>query len=1336
MGHSKRERSSSGSPSREKKRKREKRKHKEKHKRKKYLKEKKEKLHRKHSSRSSCSSRSSSSDSEFRSRYSSEHKNKDSKKTKRQVYERRSNSSDRPKSKSPLRLNTESGAMSADQSESKSPRGQSVRGGESSCYHSQSRSPKHLVRQRSRSPSPCQTYLGKDILRTETEIFKSEFEMPKSALHLSTLNSEAYSQPSIVPQDRNLDSDSNVDSEDELMFDWENHRSVLNQMFFRDEDVIKRGSEEYFDFWKFLKKYHGLQKQKKIREMCSSKPSRGSSEGRSVSLLYQLPLQYDKRYNINFALNFKDIDDLQRRLPPQDLEDGKKRLSRKKLVEIKFIILLYLDFMQKQRFEKLKKLRSSQANLPIAEHKEEIISTVKKNNVVIIAGDTGCGKSTQVPQYLLSAGFLNIACTQPRRIACISLSKRVAYETLNEFGSKVGYQIRFEKNKTEHTRIVFLTEGLLLRQVSVCSSLSMYDVIILDEIHERHLDTDFLLGVMKCLLMQRNDVKVVLMSATINIDLFHNYFMGKAPVIQVPGRLYPIKLQYFPIPTIEQASKREKINPAPYVRILQLIDNKYPDNERGDLLIFLSGMSEISTVVEAAKIYASQTNRWIVLSLHSTLSVSEQEKVFDVPPEGVRKCIVSTNIAETSVTIDGVRFVVDSGKVKEMSYDSQSKMRKLKEFWISQASAEQRKGRAGRTGPGTCFRLYSEQEYSSFSQYSTPEIKRVPLDSLILQMISMGLPNIRLFPFIEPPTIESLENSLCALKSQAAVTDAEELTTIGKLLSQLPMDVSLGKMLIMGSLFHQVEPVLSLSAAMSVQSPFTNRAHRDPECVASIKSLESDHGDPFTLLASYREWLSVKHEGHENSRKWCRRRGLEEQRFYEMTKLRHQFAQLLHDSGLQDIAGCSRAHLTSAERAQRSGQLRQLRELKRELHKERPRKTKVLKVFQGESVPSDDEDVRTDIKDVDFRIKNDQKQLQDIYQSSTVQSYKDMIMLKIILCSGLYPNVAIADEHNNYKPGSEQLFHTSSKPFAALHPNSVFASHPEVLQVVDSDIIELPGFTARHPASTKHQLLAYVSLLETNKPYLVDTLRVPAAQVLLLFGHNLDSNADLTVIACDNFIELKFPDAMSAQNLVFQAVQLRLKWKHLLDLRIRATTPSIENQDRLITEANRLEKDLMVGLVDFFLTETIYSKRRLLAADIKVLHKGPGPGDCILSENPFSDCGGEPCRFNDIKGGVDLTDFFTYNCLLDTECTVTTITTYDTVCPYCDQEFHLTTLDRLAHMAQCLKHTMQSSTAADDKVEDGSDGDPTKKKYVCDICNRTIWLSIKDIFRHKKSHMA
>ena len=307
--------------------------------------------------------------------------------------------------------------------------------------------------------------------------------------------------------------------------------------------------------------------------------------------------------------------------------------------------------------------------------------------------------------------------------------------------------------------------------------------------------------------------------------------------------------------------KSGRFDPSPYIRVLQAIDHKYPIKERGDVLIFLSGMSDIMAVVEAAKDYANRSKSWIVLALHSALSVAEQDKVFDFPPEGVRKCIVSTNIAETSVTIDGVRFVVDSGKVKEMSFDTTYKMQRLQEFWISRASAEQRKGRAGRTGPGVCYRLYDESDYDALQEYSTPEIRRVPLDSLVLQMISMGLPDARRFPFIEPPPMSTVETSIAFLKEQGALSVDETLTTVGRMLAQLPVDVVVGKMLIMASVFDMIDVVVTVAAALCVQSVFTAKSQRDYDACSLRKSLESDHGDPLTLLNAFDAWVSVKAEG-------------------------------------------------------------------------------------------------------------------------------------------------------------------------------------------------------------------------------------------------------------------------------------------------------------------------------------------------------------------------------------------------------------------------------------------------------------------------------------------
>lgn len=284
--------------------------------------------------------------------------------------------------------------------------------------------------------------------------------------------------------------------------------------------------------------------------------------------------------------------------------------------------------------EKLEKYR---AELPITAYANAILHTLAQHRVLLVAGDTGCGKSTQVPQILMQAGYRKIACTQPRRIACSSLARRVSYETLNEFGSEIAYQVRFEKTKTKRTRILFLTEGLLLRQYAADPTLSMYDVIIVDEVHERHMMGDFLLALLKRLLQTRQDLYVVLMSATINAELFAQYF--DAPTLNVPGRMYTVKTHYWTSDKEDKnlvndaeynrrqraivkesvPSKSERIDPAPYRRVMEYIDQSIPITERGDLLIFMSGINEITQLSEALKEYADHNKQWIILMLHSTL---------------------------------------------------------------------------------------------------------------------------------------------------------------------------------------------------------------------------------------------------------------------------------------------------------------------------------------------------------------------------------------------------------------------------------------------------------------------------------------------------------------------------------------------------------------------------------------------------------------------------------------------------------------------------------------------------------------------------------------------
>ncbi|GFS00064.1 pre-mRNA-splicing factor ATP-dependent RNA helicase DHX15, partial [Elysia marginata] len=933
------------------------------------------------------------------------------------------------------------------------------------------------------------------------------------------------------------------------------------------------GSQEHEDFWAFVARYQDFQKKKLQRSKAN--PSSDPSNEKKLDGGLNLPQKYDVQYKVNISFLCKEFDVFlkKNRLVDYQLE---KELTRDRVFQFRTILIHFLDFQQKQKFQKLHKIRHDQRNLPIYQYREKIVDTLRQHQVVVVAGDTGCGKSTQVPQYLMEAGYEKIACTQPRRIACISLSKRVGYETLNEYGSQVAYQVRFEKSKTAATKVLFLTEGLLLRQMTTDPLLEMYSVIVIDEVHERHIFTDFLLGVLKCVLMQRKDLKLVLMSATINIGLFSGYF-NDAPVIKVPGRLYPIELEYCPI-TRDDTSDSRRLDPTPYLRIMQKIDHKYPATERGDLLIFLSGMSEIMSVVEAAKAYAQQMKRWIVLPLHSALSVEEQDKVFDIAPEGIRKCIVSTNIAETSVTIDGVRFIVDSGKVKEMSFDPKYKMQRLQEFWISRASSEQRKGRAGRTGPGVCYRLYDETDYNEFQDYSTPELQRVPLDSLILQMISMGLPDARKFPFIEPPEMSSLENSIQFLKEQGALASDESLTPIGQMLSMLPVDVIIGKMLIMGSIFNMIDPILSITAAMSVQSPFTNKAYTNSEAVTARKPLESDHGDPFTLLNAFDEWIQVKAQG-QGTRKWSKRRGLEEQRFYEMTKLKRQFNDLLRDHHLLDGGEPTQQYLSSEQRRAKHGERKRLAQLRRDKMRERKRR-KVLTMEDEEYKISDEEGdgKESDIKDLEFRLSNDLSQLQETSNKSRSFTLRDVNLVKIILCSGLYPQVAIADDCNTYKRDSEQAFHTKSKPFMLLHPTSTFAANPDVLMPKDAGGKRPAPSDLRGLMSSKHELLSYVST-----------------------------------------------------------------WQALLKVRLQDTFQGIDEERRVSPRAKQLERMLASKLTEFLTSEFVYAVRRVLPAEVQRAYLGPGKaGDKAVMQDMLTK-GDKSAKEHPIKGGIQVTDYFTYN---------------------------------------------------------------------------------------------
>nr|VZI25706.1 unnamed protein product [Spirometra erinaceieuropaei] len=1155
-------------------------------------------------------------------------------------------------------------------------------------------------------------------------------------------------------------------------FDIKAHKKRLTEIFFPNNSraVLQRDSSEFQDFWKFAEKLQTF-------ILYRSTPTDFAHGTR----------RYDRTLRLNMQTkNYRLEDYLRHRMGDSRAEYG---LSDRNLYCAHLMFDMYLDFLVKQKWARIKKLRRDRLNLPIAAFRTPILEGLSRSQVVVVAGDTGCGKSTQVPQYLAAATketcpasdadkrreeggtagetclqYRRIAVTQPRKIACISLAARVSTEMLCERGTKVGYQVRFEKHKSKATQILFLTEGLLLRQMQSDPFLKEYDVVVLDEVHERHWQTDCLLGLMKCLVLARPEIRLVLMSATINVNLFASFF-DSCPIIQVPGRLFPITVKYCPLTPAELAASQDRMDPAPYVRLLQHIDVAYPVSERGDLLVFLPGMAEIQAVMEACKAYAEHTKRWIILPLHSALPASSQEKIFHSPPDGIRKCVLATNIAETSVTIDGIRFVADSGRVKELTWDALSRMRRLKETAISQASANQRKGRAGRTGPGVCFRLFQEEEYRQFQAFTTPEIRRVPLDILVLQMMAMGLPDVKRFPFIEPPEMKSIDEALQTLVAHGALAKGANpssplgITPLGKLLADLPVDLSLGRMLIMASLFRLVEPVLSLAAGLAVQNPIA--AVRSGEArlrqADALKPYESDHGTPFMIAELFDEWVKIKsnsaaraglvrrnnagEDSSENSRsthseRWCRRLGLEEQRLYEVVRLRTQFLELLRESGLYTPNSSASAPVGGGDSGRQFqpsvGHRRALRQAQHREHLHAKRRRLLTLQDNAEDDADDDGDDDDDdgrsvsltsvsrlhqwlsgsgkggaqattsalsgtglsVRDLELVLCHNVEELAEWADRRKNLTKADIMLLKVVLTSGLYPQLAVPDPANAYRvatkggaagPGAEMLFHTPTKAFVMLQPTDVFVRQPDCLfahsrEIEESGSVESEGSggkplppSKQHKAVSSqfacdHQLLAYLDLLETTKPYLVNTIRVPALPTLLLYAREIDTNANVTRIVFDRWIEVELLDAEAAQRSLAAAIWLRTSLDRLLRLKLaesqarqlkvsdedsggveglggagdNTVETSNSKRDARALECRRLQRLLREHLAAFLGRNGagLHTLKKLHAADVKKLFVQSKSGEAAAVSVKA-----DHVHVNPEKGGYQVTPYLTIDSL-------------------------------------------------------------------------------------------
>ena len=456
------------------------------------------------------------------------------------------------------------------------------------------------------------------------------------------------------------------------------------------------------------------------------------------------------------------------------------------------------------------------SNLPVVEKKQAIYEAIKHHQVVIIAGETGSGKTTQIPKICLELGLGvkgYIGHTQPRRLAARSVANRIAEELKTEIGQLVGYKVRFSDHVSDSTLIKLMTDGILLAEIQQDKLLLQYDTIIIDEAHERSLNIDFILGYLKQLLPKRPDLKVIITSATIDVERFSNHF-NHAPIIEVSGRTYPVEVRYRPV-IFSEDSESDKNND--FQPIINAID-ELSSESAGDILIFLTGEREIRDLADTLrKLELKHTE---ILPLYARLSASEQNRIFQ--PHNGRRIVLATNVAETSLTVPGIKYVIDPGLARISRYSYRTKVQRLPIEPISQASANQRKGRCGRTSDGICIRLYDEQDFLSRPEFTEPEILRTNLASVILQMTSLGLGDIAAFPFVESPDSRYIRDGIRLLEELGAIYTKHHhyhLTDIGRILSQLPIDPRLARMLVEARQLGCIKEVMIITAALSIQDP-------------------------------------------------------------------------------------------------------------------------------------------------------------------------------------------------------------------------------------------------------------------------------------------------------------------------------------------------------------------------------------------------------------------------------------------------------------------------------------------------------------------------------------
>ncbi|KAH8102820.1 P-loop containing nucleoside triphosphate hydrolase protein [Cristinia sonorae] len=542
-------------------------------------------------------------------------------------------------------------------------------------------------------------------------------------------------------------------------------------------------------------------------------------------------------------------------------------------------------------------VQSARERLPIYKHRDKLLYCVEKYGVVIVVGQTGCGKTTQLPQYLNEAGWAAdgnvIACTQPRRVAATSVAARVATETGSMIGDEVGYTIRFEDvSDKARTRILYLTDGILFRETLLDPLLSRYSVIMIDEAHERTVYTDLLLGVLKKIRRKRPSLRLIISSATLDATAFLNYFtngdsVDDATIISLEGRMHPVDIAHLQEPVADYVLKAA-----------ETVWNIHQRQGPGDILVFLTGREEIDRCLEHLSemlpTLPRTAPRLKLLALHAGLSVEEQLAAFEPAEKGSRKVIVSTNIAEASVTIEGIKYVIDSGFVKIRTYNPSSGLSSLVTVPISQASAIQRAGRAGRTSSGVCYRLYPSSVFNQLGTSTQPEITRTDLTTPLLQLKSLGIDDVMKFEWVTAPPAQSILRALEGLVAAEMVGEDGRLTVIGEKVAECPVEVNLARMLFASKDYRCGEELLTIVCMTTVQDVFII-----PDGAAGAmaelerRKFTAEEGDHLTLLNVYNAFVR-----YGRSSSWCKSHALSFRALSRAVAIRSQLLKYMQRFGL------------------------------------------------------------------------------------------------------------------------------------------------------------------------------------------------------------------------------------------------------------------------------------------------------------------------------------------------------------------------------------------------------------------------------------------------------